>query len=172
MKSSVLLILLSLLSLASCKEKSEQFAELDGNSEELIIENKKRDSLTHRIIFNDGDTLEILANSYRNENTDSIVIEKKTFEGRYYFCGKSPLNKILFTDLKETNKKIYHDLMDINTAHNIITKSNDTLYFSGLNTVECLSEKSKLDIEAEIFKLYYGGNHINLLIIKQFTSLE
>ena len=98
---------------------------------------------------------------------DSILIESKTFDAEYQYCGKSPLNKEPFDILKNSNKQDYKNIKSITTAHSIVTKNKDTFYISSFTNVKCMTQNDIIKISAKIYRTYYNNqNLINIIIIE------
>lgn len=163
------LLFFSCLFLASCKKQPNIIEQ--KNKENTLVKNTKskkrkvsRDFST--LVFNNGDTLDIVSNFHTKEKIDAILTNYKKLNGKYFYCEKSGLNKKIFNNYNEKEVK---KIRQINTAHNIII-GKDTVYFSGFKNVKCFKKNDNVLIASIIYTFYQKGVKTNLLIIDKLIK--
>ncbi len=162
------IILFWILFIFSCNQIKTNNKTNPNLESTIINEEQKEIRNSALLIFEDGVSSDIVSNFFPQKKIDSISSKIKEIKGKYFYCGKSNLNKSLF---KISDKEEYKKIIGINTSHNIII-GNDTLYFSGRDYLDCLKENDSILIKSTIYTFYQDKKETNLLIINDFVKIK
>lgn len=140
-----------------------------------VVQKKYKKLFERKVKFEDGAEMNMTLSYRQKIKIDSIITQRKIFNGSVVSCFKAQVRDSLFQEIRKSDIQEFKKITNIHTVFSIkLAEQDDTIHINTKNSVDyhkVLDKKSK--IYCTIYQMYSKNEFIaNIPIIEKVVEIK